>query len=395
MLISHLLREKLVHSISVSFPSSAGYTLAGTIDMPETTPRAWALFSHCFAGSRFTPAAARTCKWLAEHGIACLRFDYPGLGQSEGDFAHSSFTMNVADLQAAATWMEEHYEAPSLLIGHSLGGAVAIKAAKDMPSIRAVATMGAPFDPAHSVLHFADKIGEVDETGAVPVTLGGRELTISRDYLEDLAEINPEAYIGLLRKPLLILHSPVDQTVGIDSAQKIYLVARYPKSLVSLDKVDHLMTREGAAQYAASIILSWVDKYLPEEVTESLPDTVAQARTTQSTKMSTVVRAGNHQLFTDAPRSAGGKDLDVSPTSLVLAALAADTATAVRTAAATHRIHGLDDVHVTATLNDGTIQRTITLVGELTAADRELLAGHLSAGTVSGLISARIEDEVK
>lgn len=384
-----------MHSISVTFPSSAGYQLAGTIDMPETEPRAWALFSHCFAGSRFTPAAARTCKWLAEHGIACLRFDYPGLGQSEGDFAHSSFSMNVADLQGAATWLAENYEAPSLLIGHSLGGAVAIRAAKDMPSIKAVATMGAPFDPAHSVLHFADKIGEVDETGAVSVTLGGRELTISRDYLEDLAEINPEAYIGLLRKPLLILHSPIDQTVGIDSAQKIYLVARYPKSLVSLDKVDHLMTREGAAQYAASVIYSWFEKYLPAVTANEVPENQAEARSTQSTKMSAVVRSGGREMFTDLPRSGGGKDMDISPLSLMLSALAADTNTAVRAVANEQRIRTLDDVHVTVTLDGDAITRTVALIGDLSDEERRTLAAAVTGGGVEKLLGAQITDEIK
>lgn len=384
-----------MHSISVTFPSSAGYQLAGTIDMPDTPPRAWALFSHCFAGSRFTPAAARTCKWLAEHGIACLRFDYPGLGQSEGDFAHSSFSMNVLDLQAAARWLGENYAAPSLLIGHSLGGAVAIKAAKDMPSIRAVATMGAPFDPAHSVLHFADKIGEVDETGAVPVTLGGRELTISRDYLEDLAEINPEAYIGLLRKPLLILHSPIDQTVGIDSAQKIYLVARYPKSLISLDKIDHLMTREGAAQYAASLIYTWFDKYLPPIEPNKVPETTAEARSTQSTKMSAVVRSGGRELFTDVPRAQGGKDTDVSPLSLMLSALAADTNNAVRAAASEQRIRSLNDVIVQVSLDGDAITRTVTFVGDLSDAERSTLAAAVTSGGVEKLLGASTTDEIR
>lgn len=384
-----------MHSISVTFPSSAGYQLAGTIDMPDTKPRAWALFSHCFAGSRFTPAAARTCKWLAEHGIACLRFDYPGLGQSKGDFAHSSFSMNVLDLQTAARWLGENYAAPSLLIGHSLGGAVAIKAAKDMPSIRAVATMGAPFDPAHSVLHFADKIGEVDETGAVPVTLGGRKLTISRAYLEDLADINPEAYIGLLRKPLLILHSPIDQTVGIDSAQKIYLVARYPKSLISLDKVDHLMTREGAAQHAASLIYTWFDKYLPPVEPNKMPETSAEARSTQTTKMSAVVRSGGRELFTDVPRAQGGKDTYISPISLMLSALATDTNNAVRVVASEQRIRSLNDVIVQVSLDGDAITRTVTFVGDLSDAERSTLAAAVTSGGVEKLLGASTTDEIR
>lgn len=236
--------------------------MAATIDLPDGEPLAWAMFSHCFTGSRFTPAAARVCKTLAADGIACLRFDFPGLGQSEGTFAQTSFSENVDDLVAAAQWLEANHEAPRLLIGHSLGGAAAIKATPRIPSLKAVATIGAPFDPAHSVLHFADKISDIDSNGSYTVTLGGRDMEVSREYLEDLAEINPEAYIHTIRRPLLILHSPTDQTVGIDNAQKIFISARYPKSLVSLDKVDHLCTKSGAAQRAARIIRAWADDYL-------------------------------------------------------------------------------------------------------------------------------------
>lgn len=236
--------------------------MAGTLDLPDTQPLAWAMFSHCFTGNRFTPAAARVSKTLAEHGIACLRFDFPGLGQSEGNFHETTFSENVSDLISAYNWLSEHHEPPRLLIGHSLGGAAALKSAPQMPNLRAVATIGAPFDPAHAVLHFADRIGEVDENGEVTLTLAGREITISREFLEDLAEVNPEEYIGTLRRPLLILHSPTDQTVGIDNAQKIFLVARYPKSLIALDNVDHLCTRAGSAQRAAHLIRTWVDPYL-------------------------------------------------------------------------------------------------------------------------------------
>ena len=247
--------------------------MAATIDYPDGTsiepkdseqhPKLWAIFSHCFTGSRFTPAAARVCKYLAAQGVACLRFDYPGLGQSDGDFEKTSFSENVADLKAVSDWIAENYHVrPQLLIGHSLGGAAALKAAPTLPGLKAVATIGAPFDPAHAVLHFADKISEVDENGAVTVTLGGRDIVISRHYLEDLAEINPEAYLHKVNVPLMILHSPIDQTVGIDNAQNIFLSTRYPKSLVALDRTDHLCTRTGTAQYAASVIHTWALRYI-------------------------------------------------------------------------------------------------------------------------------------
>ncbi|AKK03083.1 alpha/beta hydrolase family protein [Corynebacterium epidermidicanis] len=388
-----------MESISVKFPSSAGYQLAATLDMPDTIPQAYALFSHCFAGSRFTPAAARTSKWLAEHGIACLRFDYPGLGQSEGEFGDTSFSMNVEDLKAAAAWLADNYAAPQLLIGHSLGGAMALRAGADIPSLRAVATMGAPFDPAHAVLHFADKISEVDENDAVTVTLGGRDLTISRGFLEDLAEINPESYIGKLRKPLLILHSPIDQTVGIDSAQKIYLVARYPKSLVSLDKVDHLMTREGSAQYAASLIYHWFCNFIkPEPGSDdpiNLGEHVAQAHSTKATKYSGYVDAGSRRHFVDRTKENGGKDTAASPTSLLLAALAADTNQNIREAALAHRIRTLEDVKVDVSLDGETINRVVTLVGELNEDQRNQLAAAVAGGRVQALLGASIQDTVQ
>ena len=256
-----------MRSISAKVPSSTGLSMAATIDLPDGEPRAWALFSHCFTGSRFTPAAARVCKTLADQGIACLRFDFPGLGQSEGNFAETSFSENVRDLVAAYEWLRFHHEAPQLLIGHSVGGAAALKAAAHMPELKAVATIGAPFDPAHAVLHFADRISDVDEQGSVWLTLGGRDIEISRHYLEDLAEVNPEEYIHRVRRPLLILHSPTDQTVGIDNAQKIFMVARYPKSLLAIDKVDHLVTRQGTAQRVARLIYTWADAYLDEAPT--------------------------------------------------------------------------------------------------------------------------------
>ncbi|MDU0477646.1 alpha/beta fold hydrolase [Staphylococcus chromogenes] len=385
-----------MESISVKFPSSAGYQLAATLDVPDTKPQAFALFSHCFAGSRFTPAAARTSKWLAEHGIACLRFDYPGLGQSEGDFADTCFTMNVEDLKCAANWLAENYSAPQLLIGHSLGGAMALRAGADIPSVKAVATMGAPFDPAHSVLHYADKIGEVDEKGAVAVTLGGRELTISRNFLEDLAEINPETYIPKLRKPLLILHSPIDQTVGIGDAQKIYLVARYPKSLVSLDKVDHLMTREGSAQYAANIIYDWFQHFIVPEPGSNDPITLgeasAEAHSTKATKYSGYVDSGTRRHFIDRTKEGGGKDTGASPMSMLLAAVAADTNHAVREAALAARVRGLEDVAVEVKLVDGHLHRTVTFVGNITPEQRTTLQEAASSSAVESLLGAPISD---
>ena len=374
-----------MHSISVQLPSSAGHTMAGTIDMPDTEPVAYALFAHCFTGSRFTPAAARVSKTLAEQSIACLRFDFPGLGQSTGDFHETCFSENVADIISAHQWLADNYRTPQLLIGHSLGGAAALKAATSIKDLKAVATIGAPFDPAHAVLHFADRISEVDATGAVTLTLGGRDITISREFLEDLAETNPESYLPRLRKPLLILHSPIDQTVGIDNAQNIYRTTRYPKSLVTLNKADHLLTKPGTAAAAARMIATWSQQYLIPDTAPTgadvIPEGVAISRTTKAGRFTDVVRTGTHTLYTDRDKAHGGRNLGVAPTSLILTALAAATSQAIRVAANESRITTLDDVAVTVSrivTESATIhlRREIALIGDqLTDTDRiELLA---------------------
>ncbi|MCS4535044.1 alpha/beta fold hydrolase [Corynebacterium sp. HS2168-gen11] len=382
-----------MHAISVKLPSSQGYTMAATLDLPDTSPRAYAIFAHCFTCSRFAPAAARVSKALAEQGIACLRFDFPGLGQSEGNFHETSFSENVADIRAAGRWLEQHYSAPQLLVGHSLGGAAALQAAVEMPSLKAVATIGAPFDPAHAVLHFADRIGEIDEKGEVAISLGGRDIIMSRHYLEDLAETNPEAYLPRLRKPLLILHSPTDQTVGVENAQNIFLTTRYPKSLVSLDKVDHLLTKPGAGQQAADIILAWFEQHIvPENIealAESIPEGVAIATSTKAGRFTDVVHTGTHVISTDREAYNGGKNLGIAPTSLLLSGLAAATSQAVREAAQQHRIRELVDVKVSVakTVGDHSLhlRRSIELIGDLSDAQRQTLLTAAKSSTIEAM----------
>lgn len=292
-------RKVTVQSVNVSLPSSTGVQLAGTIDFPATEPVAFAIFAHCFAGSRHTPGASRVSKRLTEFGIATLRFDFPGLGQSSGEFAETSFSQNAEDVKAAFAWLEEHYRAPQLLIGHSLGGAAALKAASELKAVRAVATIGAPFDPAHSVLHYADKISDVDANGEVTVTLGGRDLVISRAFLEDLAETNPSDYLRRIRQPIMLVHSPIDTTVGIDNAVNILQTTRYPKSLISLDKADHLLTRQGTAQRAADAIGGWVQQYLvPDTEDEPLEPGEVSAETARGLRYGDVVRTGHGTLAT-------------------------------------------------------------------------------------------------
>lgn len=379
--------------------------MAATLDMPSTEPIAYAMFAHCFTGSRFTPGAARVSKALAEAGIACLRFDFPGLGQSEGSFAETTFSSNVRDIVSAAGWLGEHYSAPQLLIGHSLGGAASLKAAPLIRSLRGVATIGAPFDPAHAVLHFADRIGDVDEQGAVTLTLGGRDVTISREFLEDLADTNPVEHLPRLRAPLLLVHSPIDQTVGVDNAQKIFQVTRYPKSLVSLDKADHLLTRDGSAQRAARIIRDWIDPYLVPEgdalSRDPLPADVAEVHSVESTRFADAVRTGEHSFLTDREKQDGGRGLGYSPVSLVVSALAAATSQQIRQVARERRIKELEDVFVSVSrivAGDGAqvkLRRGIVLQGELSPGQRRELLKAAGTSEVEQLLSHGIiiEDE--
>ena len=375
-------------SLNVKVPSSKGHMMAGTIDRPDGPAQAYAIFAHCFAGSRHTPGASRISKRLTEHGIATLRFDFPGLGQSEGEFQNTSFSENVDDIIAAAQWLEENYKAPQLLMGHSLGGAAALKAAtrpelKKM--IKAVATVGAPFDPAHSVLHYAHAIGEADTNGSVAVVLGGRELIISREFLEDLAETNPEEYLPKLRKPLLIVHSPIDITVGIDNAQNIFSLARYPKSLMSLDKADHLLTRQGTAQRAADIIGSWAVQYTEDLfVPAKTTDSNAVSYSARGTKYGDVVRTSDRAITTDRSKNTGGKGQGVTSTGLYMSALAVSCSQAVREAA---KGMPLDDVRVEVNHNgDGTFTRLITLYGDLSDDQVETLRAAGAASTVDGYV---------
>lgn len=379
-----------MHSLNVKVPSSTGIMMAGTIDQPVHPAEAYAIFAHCFAGSRHTPGASRISKKLTEHGIATLRFDFPGLGQSEGAFRDTSFSQNVDDILAAAQWLAENYRAPQLLIGHSLGGAAALKAATRpelKKSLRAVAAVGAPFDPAHSVLHYADKIREADATGSVVVTLGGRELEISREFLLDLAETDPQTYLPTLRTPLLLVHSPIDQTVGIDNAQTIFRLTRYPKSLMALDKADHLLTRQGSAQRAADIIGSWAKQYIdPEFVPEPTTDTNAISYTARGTRFGDVVRTSNRAIATDRAKNSGGRGQGVTSTGLFMSALAVSTSQAVREAA---RGMKLDDVRVAVTHHGGNrFTREVTLVGDLSDAERAQLLEAAGCSRVDTFIAA-------
>lgn len=246
----------------IRFAAPQGHELAARLDLPDAEPRAYALFAHCFTCSKDSKAAAYIGQALAARGIAVLRFDFTGLGTSGGDFADSNFSSNMGDLLAAANYLREQHMAPQLLIGHSLGGAAVLAAARDVPEAHAVATIGAPYEPKHIENLLTGGREQILVAGEAKVDIGGRAFTIRRQFLEDLERHDPMKAIGALGKALLVMHSPLDQIVGIDNATKIFLAAKHPRSFVSLDDADHLLSRTADATYAADVLAAWASRYL-------------------------------------------------------------------------------------------------------------------------------------
>lgn len=253
-----------MQSEKVEFPGHSGELLAGRLDVPDGPPRSHALFAHCFTCTKDIASASRIARALTEAGIAVLRFDFTGLGHSKGEFANTNFSSNVDDLTAAARHMEERGIAPSLLIGHSLGGAAVIAAAGGLDPVRAVVTLGAPADPGHLARLFQGSEAEIEEKGEATVQLVGRPFTIRRQFLEDIRRGSILDHAGSLRRALLVMHAPRDDVVGIENAGAIFGAAKHPKSFISLDDADHLITRKRDSEYVARTIASWASRYLPE-----------------------------------------------------------------------------------------------------------------------------------
>jgi uncharacterized protein len=244
------------------FPGAQGQMLAARLDMPVGAPRAYALFAHCFTCGKDIFAASRIAQALTGHGIAVLRFDFTGLGASEGEFANTNFSSNLDDLVAAADHLRKTYEAPALLIGHSLGGAAVLAAASLIPEVRGIVTIGAPSDPSHVTSQFSADVDRIAEEGEAVVQLAGRPFRIKRQFLEDVAEQRLLDKIAHLGRALMVMHSPVDRTVEINNATHIFAVAKHPKSFVSLDDADHLLTRRSDALYVADVIAAWSQRYI-------------------------------------------------------------------------------------------------------------------------------------
>jgi len=314
-----------------NFPGHSGARLSARLDMPNGRVRAFALFAHCFTCSKDLMAARRIAADLARSGIAVLRFDFTGLGSSEGEFASTNFSSNVEDLLAAADWLRQNHAAPALLIGHSLGGAAMLAVAADVPEARAVVTIGAPADADHVLAHLGSDLAAIERDGEAEVTLAGRSFRIARQFVDDVRGVRLAERIRAMRKPLLILHAPLDGTVGIDNATAIFLAARHPKSFVSLDTADHLLSRAEDAAFAAALIAGWSSRYLEPDTPQG-EAAIEHVRVTETGegRFQNAVQAGAHRLFADEPAAAGGLDSGPSPYDFLSIALGACTSMTLR-----------------------------------------------------------------
>jgi len=378
----------------ITFAGASGAQLSARLSLPaDGHVRACALFAHCFTCSKDLKAAVNISRAMTQQGLAVMRFDFTGLGESEGDFAGTTFSSNIEDLVAAAGFMAREFDAPAILVGHSLGGAAVLQAAVRLPAVRAIATIGAPFDPAHVTNLFVDALAEIDDRGSADVILAGRRFTLSRGFVQDLDRHNVEDTLKSLGRPLLIFHSPVDNTVGVENAALLYNAARHPKSFVSLDDADHLLLKERDSLYVGSVLAAWVKRYIeatpePASVEQLRADNRVTVRTA-SGAFRTDILARGHAIVADEPKVMGGEELGPTPYDLLTAALGACTSMTLRMYAdrkkwpleevnvkLSHaRVHAEDEERCAsgADARLDRIDRDLTLLGTLTSEQRHRL----------------------
>ena len=320
-------------SDKITFMNKQGQKLAARLDSPPTRPIAYALFTHCFTCSKDIFAAARIAEGLVANNIAVLRFDFTGLGSSEGEFANSNFSSNVADLIAAADFLGKNHQAPQILVGHSLGGAAVLAAAKEIHSAKAVATINAPADPDHVKENFIHAVPEIEERGLAQVILGGQEFTIQKQFLEDIAAARLCETIATMHKALLVFHGPLDERVSIENAAAIFQAAKHPKSFISLDQADHLLSRRDDAAYVADILGAWARRFIeiPAADTGTRQEGSVYVAEDGWGKFAQNIRVGKaHELRADEPVKIGGGNSGPTPYDLLLAGLGACTTMTVR-----------------------------------------------------------------
>lgn len=325
--------KEQTNSLEISFPGASGEMLAARLDLPQGQVRAYAVFAHCFTCSKDIYAAARISKGMSENGLAVLRFDFSGLGASEGDFANTNFSSNVDDLKAAIDFLTENYETPQILVGHSLGGAAVLAAASDMPELKAVATIGAPADVEHVSHNFKSSLDEIEQKGIAEVSLGGRPFTIKKQFLDDIRRQNLQQRLEKIKAALLVFHAPRDEIVGIENAAEIFANAKHPKSYISLDDADHLVRRASDAFYIADVISAWSLRYLkpaekPKQWNEDEQTIIVQESGVG--KFQQNISLGSHHLVADEPVSVGGLNTGPAPVDFLGIALGACTSMTLR-----------------------------------------------------------------
>ncbi|NIN71181.1 MAG: alpha/beta fold hydrolase [Gemmatimonadetes bacterium] len=368
----------------LTFRGATGDLLSARLELPvDEKPIAYALFAHCFTCSKNFKAVVHISRALAQARIGVLRFDFTGLGESEGDFSDTTFSSNVEDLIAAAQYMEQEWEAPAILIGHSLGGAAVLQAAHHIHACRAVVTIAAPAEPQHVMRHLKSSLNQIQEFGSAEVELAGRTFTIKKEFLADLDRQNMEEVIGTLNRALLVFHSPADAVVGAENAARIYETAREPKSHISLKDADHLLSNSEDSQYVGAVIAAWATRYLGAPAVrqreEPVPLGQAVVRTGQARYHTEILTAG-HPLVSDEPESVGGTDTGPNPFGLLMAALGACTTITLRMYA-DRKEWPLEEIGVhlqhtklkTSDAKTNEISQTLELVGPLSAEQRERL----------------------